>query len=249
VMDLLLDATSRVEQRHFWFNGFRRFVSPLLTRAVSGRPAPRLIDCGCGTGANLALLQAFGRAYGCDRTWTGLAHARAGHLGRIVRADVAALPFRAESLDVATSFDVLYCLETPAERAAVAEMFRVLRPGGRIVVNVAALDILRGDHSVLGHELRRYTPARLRRLLEGHGFVVERLTFTNATLFPVLLPIRALQRWRGLAPEHRATWEIDLPPRPVNAMLTALLALEARLLRLVDMPFGSSLLALARKPS
>ena len=73
------------------------------------------------------------------------------------------LPFADASFDVVLSFDVLYCLEAPAEQSALQEMFRVLRPGGFAVINVAALDILKGDHSALGGEVRRYTKRGLAR--------------------------------------------------------------------------------------
>ena len=127
-------------------------------------------------------------------------------------------------------------------------MWRLVRPGGAILVNVAAMDVLRGNHSVLSHERRRYSRQRLQALLESPGFRIERITYTHAVLFPVLLGLRALQRLKGLAAEEDAEREIAVPSRPVNAALGALLAVEAGLGRSIPMPFGSSLLCLARKP-
>src|SRR5438045_2764265 len=138
----MLEETYRAEQRHFWFRGFRRFVLPFIREATSGLTRPRLLDCGCGTGANLSLLQQFGAPFGADRTWQGLQLAHRHGLPRLARADVACLPFAANVIDVALSFDVLYCLEDEMERRAIAEMHRVLRPGGAVIVNVAALDML-----------------------------------------------------------------------------------------------------------
>jgi SAM-dependent methyltransferase len=244
----LLRATARAEARHFWFRGFRAFVTPLLERAAAGRTAVQLLDCGCGTGANVELLGTFGRAYGFDLTETGL---RIGHEAgrtRLARATVTAVPFPTACFDIVTSFDVLYSLPDPAEKAAIAEMFRLLKPGGYAVVNVAAMDVLRGDHSILSRELRRYGRADLRNRLQAAGFVVERLTYTNATLFPPLALARLLQRWRGLRSESEADTEIAVPPAPINAIMTAVMHLEALWLRAFDAPFGSSLLCLARKP-
>src|SRR5690606_34429494 len=126
------------------------------------------------------------------------------------------------------------------------EYRRVLRPGGHLVMTVAALELLRGDHSVLAEEAHRYGRAELRGLLERAGFTVRRLTFTNLSLFPIMLVTRTLQRWRGLKPASEAHGEITLPVAPVNAALTGVLRVEAALLRHVDMPVGSSLLLLAR---
>ncbi len=248
-MDHLLRATARAEARHFWFRGLRAFVLPLVRAATSGVAAPRILDCGSGTGANLELLGRFGRAYGFDLSDTGLRIA--GESGRrpLVRASVAAAPFQSGAFDLVTSFDVLYSLESRDESAAVSEMFRLLRPGGFAIVNVAAMPMLRGDHSVLSRERRRYTRTTLGPLLERAGFHVERLTYTNLVLFLPLAVIRTLHRRRGLAAEPQAAGELRVPAPPINAALTALLWIESLWLRRIDNPVGSSLLCLARKPA
>jgi SAM-dependent methyltransferase len=245
----LLRATARAETRHFWFRGFRAFITPLLQRAAAGRTAARLLDCGCGTGANVELLDRFGRAYGFDLTEVGLRLGRDAGRTRLARATVTAVPFPTGSFDIVTSFDVLYSLPLLDEKAAISEMFRLLKPGGYAIVNVAAMNLLRGDHSVLSRELRRYSRDELRNRLQSAGFVIERLTYTNATLFPPLAIARLLQRRRGLRAEGETAAEISVPPAPINAVMTAVMHLEALWLRAFDAPFGSSLLCLARKPA
>lgn len=247
-MDLLLEATYRAEQHHFWFRGFRRFVAPLVDEAAAGRRDLRMLDCGCGTGANLALLEPHGRAVGLDLTLRGLQFARQYGRRALIQASATDLPFGDAGFDIVTSFDVIYSLTDEQETAALREMHRVLRPGGALIVNVAALPILKGNHSVLSLERRRYTRSLLLARLEQAGFTVARITYTNASLFPLLLAVRLAQRALGFATdETEATQEIAVPSAPVNAALSALLRLEARLVRHVPMPFGSSLLALARK--
>jgi SAM-dependent methyltransferase len=248
-VDDLLRATARAEARHFWFRGFRAFVIPLLQRATGGRSDGRLLDCGCGTGANLDLLARFGRAYGFDLSAVGLRIGREAGRTRLALATVTAAPFPSGCFDLVSSFDVLYCLEDQDERAAIAEMYRLLKPGGYALVNVAAMKILRGDHSVFSSEVRRYSRADLRRRLAAAGFVVERITYTNAALFLPMVIVRALQRRRGLKHESEAPHEISVPPAPLNALLSAAVAAESVWLRWFDEPFGSSLLCLARKPT
>lgn len=247
-MDLLLEATYRAEREHFWFRGFRRFVEPLVARVADGRRDLEILDCGCGTGANLGLLDAYGRATGIDLTMRGLEFGRGYGRRRLARATVAALPFPDARFDLVTSFDVLYSLEEDVEARALAEMSRVLKAGGFAIVNVAALPILRGNHSVLALERRRYTRRTLRERLEGHGLQVEWMSYTNATLFPLMLAVRLTQRAFGFA-EHEAvaTTEISVPVKPVNALLAGLLNLEASVVPRVPMPFGSSLLCLAQR--
>jgi SAM-dependent methyltransferase len=245
----LLEATSRVEQSHFWWHGLRSFVRPLVHEATAGLDRPRLLDCGCGTGANLVLLDEFGRSFGLDITFHGLQYARHHYRRvRVTNASITDVPFGDATFDVVTAFDVLYSLTEEQERTAVAEIFRVLKPRGTLIVNVAALAILRGNHSVFGQEVRRSTRRRLRRVLSTAGFEVVRLTYTNATLFPLMLTVRTAQRLMGLATPEEAGTDLVVPPAPVNALLTQLLLIEARALRIVDMPIGSSLLAVAHKP-
>jgi len=248
-LDHLLRATARAEARHFWFRGFRAFVEPLIRLALAGRTDPRILDCGCGTGANVAWLDSFGRAYGFDLSPTGLRIGREHGRRRLARASVAAVPFPTASFDLVTSFDVLYSLDDGVERTAIAEMYRLLKPGGCAIVNVAALEVLRGDHSVLSRELRRYDRSMLRDRLTSAGFRIVRLTYTNAILFAPLLAVRAIQRARGLRTEPEAQAEIAVPPAPVNALLSAALRIEAAWVRRFDAPFGSSLLCLAGKPT
>jgi SAM-dependent methyltransferase len=247
-VDDLLRATARAEERHFWFRGFRWFVRPVVHHALTHNRSPRALDCGCGTGTNLHLLTPYGAAYGFDLSTVGLQIGRQRGAAGLVRASVAAVPFASGAFDLVTSFDVLYALDEPTARTAVAEMFRVARPGGYALVNVAAMDILRGDHSVLSQEKRRYTKSALRWLMTDAGFRVERITHTNSTLFPFLLVGRTLHRLRGLAPETDAAREITVPREPINAALSALLFLESVWLRWFNNPAGSSLLCLARKP-
>ena len=247
-MDRLLEATLRAEQLHFWFRGFRAFVRPLIAEALAGVTRPRILDCGCGTGANLSLLAGYGSAIGFDVSRWGVERAyRSGRRG-VAQASVTHIPFTDGAFDLVTAFDVLYALTEEAETSAIGEMFRVLRPGGSLIVNVAALSILKGNHSVFGAEVRRSTRRRLRRVLSLGGFQIVRLTYTNFTLFPLMLAVRSTQRLIGLATPEEAGTDMAIPAAPVNAALSAMLWCEARALRVMDMPIGSSLLCVARKP-
>ena len=222
-------------------------MKPAIARALDGVRDPRILDCGCGTGSNLEMLGRHGRACGFDLTRAGVRFARA-HGHRVAQASIAAIPFPSGTFDLVTSFDVFQCLPENVERLAIAEMARVLKPGGSLLLHVAALEILHGKHSVLSEEVRRYTPARLRSIVEHGGFRIERLTFDHMSLLPMMLPVRAWHRMRAAGGKVEAgEGEITVPIAPVNAALTALVSLEAMALRAVNMPIGSSLMCLARK--
>ena len=244
-MDRLLEATARAERDHFWFRGFRRIVEPLVAGAAAGHRL-EILDCGCGTGHNMSWLSRYGRATGIDLTWAGLVFARGAGLSRLVQATAGSLPFQQGQFDLVTSFDVLYALPDAVEVAAIAEMHRVLAPGGRLLVNVAALDALRGNHSILSGEVRRYSRAGLVRKLASGGFRIRRATYTNFSILPLVAGVRLAQRVTGHVESQD---EISMPAAPVNAALSALLAVEAAALRVVNMPVGSSLVAVAERVS
>ena len=246
-MDRLLEATARAERDHFWFHGFRRFVAAAARARRPSRRSrraahPRLRLRHRQQPADAPPVR---HAFGIDLTYSGLAYSHERGERRVAQASATALPFPDATFDIVTSFDVIYALDDRDAATALNEMYRVMRPGGYLVLNVAALPGLRGNHSVLGGEVQRFTRPALRAHLERAGFSVKRLTYTNVTILPIVAGVRFGQRIFG----HReSTSEISVPPRPLNAALSAVLAVEAAALKVVDMPLGSSLLALASRP-
>jgi SAM-dependent methyltransferase len=158
------------------------------------------------------------------------------------------MPYPDAFADVVLSSAVLHFARDDEQFAAmVREMWRVLKPGGVALFNVAALDILKGSHSTLTREVRRYTPERLRSRLVAAGFTVERMTFTNMTPFPVALAVRGLERIRGRAAQESEA-DLRVPAWPINAAFNLALTAEAAMLRIANLPIGTSLMAVARKP-
>jgi SAM-dependent methyltransferase len=244
MVDRLLDLTRQAEANHFWYRGFRSYLLPVFATAVAGRSHVRILDVGCGTGYNLGLLARHGASFGLDLNERGLAHAR--DVGRpIMRADTTRLPFADGTFDLVTSFDMMQCI--PTDREAVREMARVAKPGGVVVVSMAALAILHGDHSEVWQEYRRYDRATARALAEQAGLRVERVAFMFATLFPLLLVSRGVQRLTRRFRDVRDDTDITIPPAPVNGVLSWLLDVEAALSRRAGMPVGSSVFFVARK--
>jgi ubiquinone/menaquinone biosynthesis C-methylase UbiE len=246
-MSDLLELTARAEATHFWFHGFRGYVAPALGQIAAGRRQLQILDCGCGTGYNLQnLLQPYGRTFGFDFNPDAVRRARAA--GRpLARADIQRIPFRSNTFDLATSFDVVQSV--PDDRAALSEMARVLKPGGSVMLNVTALDLLRGDHSDVWGELRRYTRERAAALVGGAGLEPTRITYLFGSLVPLMLAVRQVQAMRRRYRAPTGDEDLAVPSPPVNAALTALVRAEVALARRVTIPFGSSLLIVARKPA
>src|SRR4029079_15149852 len=102
-MEHLLRATARAEATHFWFRGFRLFVTPLLRQATKGRVSPLILHCGCGTGTNMPPLAQFCSADGFDLTAVGLKIGPEAGRSRLMRASVTAVPFPSNTFDIVTS--------------------------------------------------------------------------------------------------------------------------------------------------
>jgi SAM-dependent methyltransferase len=241
------EALFEVEGTHWWFVALRREIRAAQEAAgLAARAA--WLDAGCGTGGLLAANAApLGlRGTGLDASLLGL-HLASRRGLRLAAGDASRMPFRDGSFDCATSIDVL-CHRGVEERSALAELFRCLRPGGLLLLQVPAFESLRGPHDDAVWTDRRYGRAEIRRLLEGAGFVVRQLRYRNALLFPAA----ALWRLLGRGRRRRATVRSDVAPLPslLNAALAAVASLEARLARAgVRFPAGLSLFAAAEKPA
>lgn len=244
-MDERYARTQRAAAAHFWFHGFRRFVTPLIDDLCGSRRDLRILDCGCGTGQTLPMLAARGRVLGLELYPAAAKTARAAG-APVVCADITRIPCASAAFDLAVCFDVLQCIE--ADLAAVREMARVVRPGGHLLLTVAALDMLAGDHAELWKEVRRYTPATARALAEHAGLMVERVSFAFAAVFPLMLIVRAAQRLIRPLRARPSHGDMAVPWGPFNVALMRLLDAEAALARHVPMPIGSSLIVVARRP-
>jgi SAM-dependent methyltransferase len=188
-------------------------------------------------------LQRFGRVTGIDLAPEAVLFAKQRGLRQLARSSVSAIPFRDGAFDIVTSFDVLYHLNVDDDRAALREIHRVLRPGGIALIRLPAYDWIRGAHDEAVHTRHRYTRDELAQKLESVGFLVERTTYANFLLFP-LAPVKRYLELRNGSHEATDLWR---PPRPINRLLTDLLSLEAWPARTIGLPWGLSVVAVARR--
>lgn len=223
-----------VEDAHWWYRVLRGQVMQVLEERVEA--GGRVLDAGCGTGGMLSLLR--GREWhGCDASAEAVEHCRARGLERVVVSNVHSMPYADASFDAVLSLDVLYHAQVE-ERAALAEMRRVLKPGGWLIVNVPAFDCLRGAHDQAVEGARRYRRRRLARLLRLEGFEIEEAHYWNAWLFLPLLLRRMISK--------NEAGDLTLPPRWLNSLLAQCGRLDAAFCRHTQLPFGSSLFVAAR---
>src|SRR5262245_57267892 len=231
------------EERQWWYAGMRAIVAALLESAPGAAAGGRVLDAGCGTGNNLVHLARHGRAFGVDLSRDALQFCRSRQVV-VAQASVLALPFADAAFDLVTSFDVIYHRWVTDDRAALFELQRVLKPGGLLLVRVPALKLLWGAHDAAVLSRHRYTRPELVQLFAGAGLEPLRATYCNSLLFPLLLLRRTLDRLTG-----RHGSDVGFLPGPLEALFTALLKIEARLVRHVSLPVGASVMVLGRKPT
>lgn len=236
-----------VEGSHWWFAGRRRILAGFLEQAVAGlnlkegQRRARILDVGCGTGANLELLARYGEAEGVDISEEALAFCRARGLERVSLGEAERLPYPDESFDLVTALDVVEHLDEDVR--GLREMRRVLRKGGLALLFVPAFMFLWGVQDDVSNHRRRYTLAGIRRAVREAGFAVERATYANLTFFAPILLGRTLMRLTGLRPAS----ENNINVSTFNGLFGQVLGAERFLLRRVNLPLGVSAICLARR--
>lgn len=235
------ERMAELQATHWWFAARRRILRAELRRI--GLPAgARLLDAGCGPGANLSMLAEFGAVTGMEMDAGARAHARGlGH--KVVDGRLPGAPFDAGAFDMVGAFDVIEHVE--ADAAAVADLGRMLKPGGLILATVPANPWMWSAHDLRHHHFRRYEKAGFRALFEQAGLTVERITCFNTLLFPLTAAVRLVKK--ALNGREGGRPDDQLPPAALNAALREVFAAEATLLRVADLPLGVSLMVRARK--
>jgi len=234
-----------LEDSYWWFVGRRRLAASLIEQWMPSELVGPILDVGCGTGGNLAFLARWGRGVGIDLSPLALDFARRRRLPWLARASGLALPYASSTFSLVTAFDVLYHRWVTDDERVTRECYRVLRPGGWLLLTDSALSGLWSRHDEIYYARHRYALGEIRQKLCGAGFMLRKLSYTNALLLPVAATIRFLARWLPFADE------VDLRPLPgwLNRALTGVLSLEAVWLRQGTFPIGSSLICLAQKPT
>lgn len=232
-----------VEETHWWYVGRRRIIQYLVEkiRTTLNNPNPRILDVGCGTGANLKMLRAYGKAEGVDISPQAVDFCRERGLDSVKLGAAEQLPYENGSFELVTALDVVEHLDDDV--AGLREMRRVLVRDGRVLLFVPAFMFLWGVQDDVSNHRRRYTLPGLLKAVEAAGFSVEWSSYANISFFLPVLAVRSVMRWLGL----RADTEYGINISLMNGPFSQLFAAERFVFNRGRLPFGVSAVCIARR--
>ena len=233
----------RVEDTHWWYRGMQAITRQVIERHYPRGGALRILDAGCGTGAAMGYLADYGTVTGIDYAGAALRYCRLRKRACLAQGSVMSLPYRDAQFDLVTSFDVICQFGVTDDELALREFARVLVPGGRLVLRLPGAKWLRGQHDRVADVEWRYNKPELRLKLLAGGFVIEHMSYANVFLFPVAVVKRLSERF--FPPQHGS--DLTLGTGPFNGVLSAVLASESPLVAGCGLPYGLTIVALARK--
>lgn len=233
-----------LDRDHWWFRARRSIFGRVLDQRVPLPADAVILDLGPGSGVNLDLLEGRGRLVTLDLSQRSLATCRELGSPDLVQGDATRLPFGDSSVDLVCALDVLEHLD--ADELALAEIARVLKPEGHLLLSVPALQALWGRQDILAQHVRRYSPSVLRDRVRAAGLEWEHRTFFNTWLFPPILAVRLAMR-PLLSRGEQGGSDLGLRlPRFVEQSLFRIFASEGAWVVRHRLPIGVSLLGLAK---
>jgi SAM-dependent methyltransferase len=236
-----------VEETHWWFKGIRLYFRHVLLH-TGGTQEGRVLDAGCGTGGNLDLLsQMFTQANGFDISPAAVAFCRKRGFHRTVVADMNHIPFKDDTFDYIICSDVFECREID-ELQSLAELVRISKKGGRMIISVAAYQFLLSDHDKAVHSVRRYTKDRAARIFSAKGVEIGHMQYLFGVFFPFIVMYRKTKSLlKNVLNIRLSDSDVFGFPDMLNNACYQVVKLEMLLSRLCRLPFGTTLLVEIRK--
>jgi 2-polyprenyl-3-methyl-5-hydroxy-6-metoxy-1,4-benzoquinol methylase len=231
-----------IQKKHWWFVTKKKIVLDLIDRYVAKNSYMKLLDIGCGSGLMLNALNGLGETYGMDMSDEAIVFSKKIFSG-VVKKGVLPneIPYPEHFFQLITALDVIEHVDEDFETLKV--FYSLLVQGGQAVITVPAYMFLWSNFDVVNEHKRRYTLSELNTKLLNAGFTIQKISYYNSLLFPIVLVVRVLNNLL----KRDGTSDVNLPSLPINFILRSIFIIELFLLRFLNLPFGVSLLAVVKK--
>ncbi len=238
----------RTEEELWWYLGLRGTIKYFITNHAPAKAA--VLDAGCGTGKNMEFLTQLGyrNIEGFDFSDDAVEFCRKRGLNQVKQGNIMDIQYPDDTFDVVYSMDVLGILDPAGRQKAVTELYRVLKPGGILLCNGAALEIFRSQHDDVTSIQRRFTRQDFSDLFAKDNFQIVKLSYRVFLLSPLVLIFKLIKRVTQLFNKgQEAESDQVVFPFGINWMLLQVQLLENRLFKRVNFPFGSSVFIVTKK--
>jgi len=234
------------EDKHWWYVGNHENFMSLLKRQRLLKDHVRVLDAGCGTGKWLDLMKKSNTIIetGLDFQPKALEYARTRGAFNLLQGDVNAALFNPGSFDLITCFDVI-CNRHVEDNSVLSNFSSYLTSEGHLLITVPAYNFLKSKHDRVVHTGKRYTRKQLKQLLEKNGFSIIKLSYTVSFLFPLALVKRMTDKLSFTDTKNHN--EVKIPPQIINKLFLCVMRIENTILKFISLPFGLSVMALAKK--
>ncbi|MGI8920370.1 MAG: class I SAM-dependent methyltransferase [Solirubrobacteraceae bacterium] len=216
----------------------------LLDSELGGSSQLSVLDVGCGAGRMLGPLSRYGEVAGIDTSEELVRHCRERGFERVSVGSACALPVPGGSVDLITLFDTI---EHGADDGRVLEQCRDALTADGMLFLSAAYQFLYANNDRLDHHQRRYTARQLRHKLAAAGLDPIKVTYFNTLLFPLILPVVLLKKMVERRSVSNQTTNLSHEAPPLNRLLAATVSSERHLLSRISLPFGHSIIAMAKR--
>lgn len=231
-----------MEGKMWWYVSLRDLIFYYTLKYAEGRT---LLDAGCGTGKNMEYLNAKGyETYGIDISKDAIKFCKKRGVKNIQLANVDNIPFEKESFDTIIATDVLGMLKDNDIKKSLSEFKRVLKSKGLLIIHGAALESLRSQHDTVTGIRKRFTKKELERFLNPDWRIIK----SSYRIFFLFIPIFLIKLFkRFFKSKTKAISDQYLPPKIINSLLVFIQLIENRLLKIINLPVGSSLFIVAKR--
>jgi SAM-dependent methyltransferase len=234
-----------VEDKHWWFVARRQIIEKVIFRLNLPKNA-QILEAGCGTGGNLQMLSRHGQVSAMELEEIACQLANQRQVTQVKRGSLPdRIPFSLE-YDLILILDVIEHLDD--DFSALKALYYKLKPGGYLLITVPAYQFLWSEHDDINHHKRRYRLKGLKQRVKKAGYEVNYGSYFNTFLFPVVAIVRVLTKLLPKRNKNQISSDLVVPSQPVNQILKWLFASEGYLINKFSLPFGVSVLLLARKP-